>query len=511
MTELFLQLVNSSIAACWLVLAVCVLRLLLKKAPKWIHVLLWGLVAVRLVFPFSIESALSLIPSAETIPPQILTENTFQVQTGISAVNSQVNEYLATQYYEGVTVPADTGLNTMQILTVVWLVGTVCMVFYSLFTYLRLRKKVNTAVKLRENMFQSEFVDSPFVLGLIKPKIYLPYGLDEEAVIPLVIAHEQAHIQRRDHWWKPLGFLLLCVYWFNPVLWLAYILLCRDIECACDEKVIADFGSLQKADYSQALLACSVKRRQIAACPLAFGEVGVKQRVKSVLSYKKPAFWLILIATLTCLVTAVCFLTNPQENRSFAMDGTKLSDIDPQKIISEIARIENLDNTRDLYASWDDFAFHISSDFEMWHDNTIAFNYIKDGKSYAAQLRVFADDKKEYYVTESSPFDVWEFPGSLQHYLEALKYLPQDEIRAFSPGIWEYLIAPCSDGIPSDYDNAILYSQTRVVDSGTPAVHLKILPLVESADEATPANKVIHVFYAPIENYEEYEKIHPTP
>ena len=148
------------------------------------------------------------------------------------------------------------------------------------------------------------------MLGIIKPKIYLPFQIDGQN-LEHVVSHEQAHIQRRDHWWKPLGFLLLTIHWFNPLMWLAYVLLCRDIELACDEKVVRELGMEQRADYSQALLACSVNRRMIAACPLAFGEVGVKERVKSVLNYKKPAFWVMVVSVVACAVVAVCFLTNP--------------------------------------------------------------------------------------------------------------------------------------------------------------------------------------------------------
>ena len=184
------------------------------------------------------------------------------------------------------------------------------LALYTLISYWRLQRKVSEAVILRENIFQSENVGSPFVLGIIKPRIYLPYNMDEQD-LEHVVAHERAHIRRKDHLWKPLGFLLLTIHWFNPLMWLAYVLLCRDIELACDEKVIQELGNEQRANYSQALVACSVNRRMIAACPLAFGEVGVKERVKSVLNYKKPAFWVIVASVIACVVVAVCFLTNP--------------------------------------------------------------------------------------------------------------------------------------------------------------------------------------------------------
>ena len=313
MSDLFLKIVNMSISASWLVVAVLILRLVLKKAPKWVNVLLWGIVAVRLICPFSFESALSLIPSAETFPEKIISGPSFDIQTGISPVDNRINDYLGDRYFEGVTVPANNGNNIMTILTIVWIIGILLFVAYTIISYRRLHREIDTAVHYRDNIFQSENVSSPFVLGIINPRIYLPFSMNEQN-LEHVVAHEQAHIRRKDHWWKPLGFLLLTIYWFNPLMWLAYVLLCRDIELACDEKVIKELGNEQRADYTQALVACSVNRRMIAACPLAFGEVGVKERVKSVMNYKKPAFWVIILAVIACVVVVVCFLTNPKQD-----------------------------------------------------------------------------------------------------------------------------------------------------------------------------------------------------
>ena len=314
MSDLFLKIVNMSISASWLVVAVLILKLVLKKAPKWVNVLLWGIVAVRLICPFSFESALSLIPSAETFPEKIISGPSFDVQTGITPIDNRINDYLGDRYFEGVTVPTNNGNNVMTILTIVWIIGILLLVAYTVISYWRLNRKVDTAVHYKDNIFQSENVSSPFVLGIINPRIYLPFSINEQDM-EHVVAHEQAHIRRKDHWWKPLGFLLLTIHWFNPLMWLAYVLLCRDIELACDEKVIKELGNEQRADYMQALVACSVNRRMIAACPLAFGEVGVKERVKSVMNYKKPAFWVIILAVIVCVGVAVCFLTNPKQDR----------------------------------------------------------------------------------------------------------------------------------------------------------------------------------------------------
>ena len=320
MNELFLKIINMSISASWLVLVVLILRFVLKKAPKWVNILLWGIVAIRLICPFSFESALSLIPSAETFPEKVISGPSFDVQTGITPVDNQINDYLGDRYFEGVTVPANNGNNIMTILTIVWTIGILLLVAYTVISYWRLRRKVDTAVRYKDNIFQSENVKSPFVLGIIKPRIYLPFNMNGQD-LEHVVAHEQAHIHRKDHWWKPFGFLLLTIHWFNPLVWLAYVLLCRDIELACDEKVIKELGNEQRADYTQALVACSVNRRMIAACPLAFGEVGVKDRVKSVMNYKKPAFWGVVLAVIVCVFVAVCFLTNPVTKNN-GTDGT---------------------------------------------------------------------------------------------------------------------------------------------------------------------------------------------
>ena len=310
MNELFLKIINMSISASWLVMAVLILRLVLKKAPKWVNVLLWGIVAVRLICPFSFESALSLIPSAETFPEKAISGPSFDVQTGITPVDNRINDYLGDRYFEGVTVPANNGNHMMNILSIVWTIGILLLIAYTVISYWRLHREIDTAVRYKDNLFQSENVSSPFVLGLIKPRIYLPFNMNGQD-LEHVIAHEQAHIRRKDHWWKPLGFLLLTIHWFNPFMWLSYVLLCRDIELACDEKVIRELGNEQRADYTQALVACSINRRTIAACPLAFGEVGVKERVKSVMNYKKPAFGIVILAVIACVGVAVCFLTNP--------------------------------------------------------------------------------------------------------------------------------------------------------------------------------------------------------
>lgn len=313
MSELFLKIVNRSISASWLVLAVLILRPLLKKAPRWVSVLLWGLVGVRMACPISIESGWSLIPSAQTVNPDIMMAQTPGLQSGVPAIDSVLNPVIRDWFTPESVASANPLQILIPILSGIWLTGMTVLLLYTVVSSVSLKRRVSTAVRYRGNIFRSENVGSPFVFGIVSPKIYLPFALDEQ-MLPHVIAHEQAHIRRRDHWWKPLGFLLLTVHWFNPLMWLGYGLLCRDIELACDEKVIREFGSEERAAYTQALVNCSVNRARIAACPLAFGEVGVKERVKSVMNYKKPTFWILILSVLACAVAAICFLTNPKQD-----------------------------------------------------------------------------------------------------------------------------------------------------------------------------------------------------
>ena len=311
MAAVFLKLLNLSISASWLVLAVLVLRLVSKRSPKWMNVLLWGMVALRLMLPFSIESALSLIPSAETLSPEVVRfDPAPTITSGVEFIDNAVNPSLS----ESFAAAPLASVNPLYVWTYlagwVWLIGLGAMLLYALVSYLRLRRRVSVSLCVRENIYLCDAISSPFILGVVKPRIYLPSGLDE-VQRQNVLSHERAHLARRDHWWKPLGFALLAVYWFNPVLWLAYALLCRDIELACDERVIRTMDESAVKTYSTVLLACSIPRKAVITCPLAFGEVGVKERVKNALRYKKPAFWVVAASVAVCVVVAVCFLTNP--------------------------------------------------------------------------------------------------------------------------------------------------------------------------------------------------------
>ncbi|MBE6771115.1 MAG: hypothetical protein E7547_03100 [Ruminococcaceae bacterium] len=312
-TDFFFWVLNTSISASFLVAAIIILRLILKKAPKAMIVALWGMVAIRLICPFSLESALSLIPSEETIPTeqfqyQETRHDDYELQIISNPIYPEEVEHKMLGTVEN---------NSIKSIYVYfgWLGGMGIMLVYSAASYIIIKRKVRISAPYKDDILLCDGIKTPFILGVFKPKIYLPSDIPNEEK-EYVIAHEKAHLKRRDHWWKPLGFLLLSVHWFNPLMWVAYILLCRDIEFACDEKVIKSLGEEGKKPYSEALLNCSVPRKMIAACPVAFGETGVKSRIKSVLNYKKPAFWVILIAVILSIVLAVCFMTNPVKNKS---------------------------------------------------------------------------------------------------------------------------------------------------------------------------------------------------
>ena len=302
-----------SITASWLIIAVIIARLLIRKAPKWISCLLGGFVMIRLIFPFSFESSLSVIPSKEVIPQDIAMSESPAISTGVPAINSTLNPIIM----ESLAPEAGGSVNPLQIWTAIgswiWIAGIIVMLAYALVSYLKLRKQVAASVPLRDKVMVCDEVKSPFILGVFRPMIYVPSDLTGDS-LEYVLSHEKAHLERKDHLWKPLGYLILTVYWFNPLCWAAYVLLSRDIEMACDEKVIRDMDREQTAGYSQALLNASYHVRGVRACPVAFGEVSVKQRVKGVLNYKKPAFWVIVVALILCVALGVTLLTDPADN-----------------------------------------------------------------------------------------------------------------------------------------------------------------------------------------------------
>ena len=323
MEKVFVEVLNMGLTATWVVLAVLAVRGLCRKAPKSLVVCLWALVGLRLVIPFVPESVTSLLPSGRIVSPEILTAETPSIFTGVTALNMAINpvlsEHLSPSYSISSATMPGTGANPMQtvafVAMVVWFAGMAVMFAYSLGSYLWLRYKVRVSLCCRDNIYVCDSIATPFVFGLIKPRIYIPSGMDE-AQRECVIAHETAHLKRKDHWWKTIGFALLSVYWFHPLLWISYLLFSRDIERACDERVVKKLDTDARKAYAEALVACSLQKRMMFACPLSFGEVGVKDRVKSVLHYKKPAFWIVVGTVAAGAVVAVCFLTNPVSEKN---------------------------------------------------------------------------------------------------------------------------------------------------------------------------------------------------
>ena len=340
MSRIFSGVLQMSIAAAWMIPVVMVLRLLLKRAPKWVNLVLWGLVGLRLVCPFVPESRFSLMPKLPILSGYLYGNmignpagNAFRADTLQTGTNFSNN--ISQAALDGSMGAAGSGMGgvfgitgsgigafgagvwriperLLSAFSILWLAGVILFTGYAVYSYARVRRQVAEAMWLRENLWICDEVKSPFILGLRKPKIYLSSSMDE-AQYPYVIAHEQAHLKRGDQWWKPLGFLILAIHWFHPFVWAAYILFCNDLELACDESAVKKLNAQERKDYSYALLSCSMQRRLVTVCPLAFGEVGVKKRVKEILNYKKPTFWVVLAAVAVCGIVAVCFLTNPKQ------------------------------------------------------------------------------------------------------------------------------------------------------------------------------------------------------
>lgn len=384
MKELFTGILNISISAGILIIVCVLVRLIFRKMPKFVRCLMWLLVAVRLAIPFAIESPLSLLPAREYVTVSSNNEaadkvadkaehinnvdsadtakdtvaevdtvesiNSVAAEKNVENISENIVENTAEKTAESINTPGSVsflgGIDVMYVLSIVWIVGVAAFLIYALVSYIRLRRLVDDAVLLRDNIYQSERAGTAFILGVIRPRIYVPYGLGLNELY-MSISHERAHISRRDHLVKPLGFIIAAVYWFNPLVWLAYILLCRDIELACDEKVIKKIGYDKKKDYSQALLNLSIPRKYISACPVAFGEVGINERIKNVLTMKKGKKIIIAVAVAICAVLAICFLTYPKKPKNNSGDTAKTQTTDETKetITEDLAANENESST----------------------------------------------------------------------------------------------------------------------------------------------------------------------
>ncbi len=300
MTDLFFLLIRMSIPTSMLILVILALRLILAKAPKRWRLVLWGMAALRLMVPVSVASPLSVVPSVESLPsPRIAVTQ--------AAVPALTEPTAALPAAASNSTQAPAAFSWPDAVAWVWLAGSACMIGYLLIQSLRQRRRLATAVRVSGNVYQTDATASPFVFGLIRPKIYLPFRTRRQD-LPYVLLHEQAHIRHGDVWFKLLGFLLLAVYWFNPCIWAAYLFFSQDLELACDERVIRRMHSAARADYAESLLVCSNSHR-LAAGPLAFDGGQLKGRIRAVLGFKKPTVWILIAALLAGIAVGVCFLT----------------------------------------------------------------------------------------------------------------------------------------------------------------------------------------------------------
>lgn len=498
MDGLFLKVLNMSFAASWLIGAVVLLRLVLKKAPKWLNCALWAVVAVRLLCPFSLESALSLLPSQEPIPADFVYMQTPQIQTGVETIDRVVNPVLAQRLTPDTGASVNPAQVLTAVLTAVWVAGMAGLGLFALLSYWKLHRRVSPSLKLEDNVRICDDIPTPFILGIVRPKIYIPSTAAEEQ-LPHILVHERAHLKRHDHWWKPLGYLVLTVHWFNPLVWLAYILLCRDIELACDEKVIGALDREQSVAYSEALLSCGVNRRSVLVCPLAFGEVGVKERVKRVLNYRKPAFLLVLAAVVASLVVGVCFLTSPGVGRSLAMQGSNLRDLEPEKLMAHIVKAEHL-KYDSLYTNPDSaFDIVLTGDFDFENDGPLVYFYPKRGSYYSGQVQL-QKNPCQYYLTETVSMTEPQYLWSFRNYVEALKNLPQEEIRALTPNADRYCLEFVAQGTPDDYERVLTYTESGITPINGWLIHFKVTPYYGEGGEAGydgAAAEAVHVFYGP--------------
>ncbi len=386
MEDIFIKILNMSITASYFVVALIILRIAFRKIPRWLTCALWGLVGLRLILPFSFESILSLVPSSETIPTGIIYESSPYITSGIGIIDAAAEHIL---YRTAAPDPADSA-NPLQIITIIaaaiWLTGIAAMLIYTIVSYILIKRKTRESIKTENGIYICDGIGSPFILGIIKPKIFIPSATAEADTL-LIISHEKAHLKRLDHLWKPLGFLILSVYWFNPLMWVAYILLCRDIEAACDEKVLKNKGAEVKKSYSEALINCSAQRRLITACPLAFGETDVKSRIKNILSYKKPALWIIIAALIISIVLSVCFMTNP--------DGMKLNDITGyESIFSDVEKIQIFIGNGHIYTTED-------TKPELSDIKKVRIDKKPVDKSFTPGFRIEIDDEITINIDES--------------------------------------------------------------------------------------------------------------
>ena len=524
--SILVALLKLSLPACILIAAVLLARLLLRKAPKWISCALWTLVALRLVCPFTIESPFSVMPKdlgsgkavdawMDSYVPggyTVIYEGEPGYQEAVGSDKLPVQSKDGTNYVvTGVgvsSVPETVGRRILPQLFYAWVIGLTAMLLYAAVSYFRLKRRTAAAVPCAEGVWTCDEIDSPFILGVFRPRIYLPSRMTEPQ-LSRVLAHEKAHLKRHDHWWKPLGFLLLSVYWFNPLVWIAYILLCRDIEMACDERVVRDLDTAERADYAQALLDCSRSRRGIAACPLAFGEVGVKERVKGILNYKKPAFWIILIAIVACIVLATCLMTDPfsrkeksvfdkiEESSAVKMelpDGSSFyvdSEISLLRTFADLRLVESPLEPADTEEEWlyriiynpDERVKGTDEIIVSFHKDYVQINseyYLpENGVSYSSILE-WASGKYEYFLRYNDTVQESDMNALRAKYPE---YFDLDTFKGLEVYVWQMAPGSYSCGVMSGTNRNKTLDELMNLKGATIAEMRAILSTYDIAEE----------------------------
>lgn len=502
MDRLFLTVLNMSLTGAFVIAAICLARPLLKKAPKIISYCLWAVAGFRLMFPFSIESVLSLIPfKAQTIPPDIAMQPIPRIDSGISFINNAVSGILP-------AAAPTASANPLQVWAAIgafiWLTGAIIMLFYGVASFIILKRQMKEAKHIETNIYEAKNIKSPFVLGVFKPMIYLPFGLSAQEK-NYIILHEQTHIKRRDHIVKFVSYFALCLHWFNAFVWAAFLLMGVDMEMSCDERVLKETGGETKKDYSLSLLSLATDKRIIGGSPLAFGEGGVKERIKNILNFKKPSRVIIIAAVALAAVLSVGFAVDRTiaYDKSFPMQGANLSDLQPDEIIRQIVQITGAKSDSIIVPGRDNFTIQVAGDFDWQLSGAISMYVSKNktnaGSLYSSQLRIFPDELN-YFVTEPQRQEPPERQYYLRDYLNALKYLPQEHIRSLTMDNPDgYIINFIGDGMPGDNQPCVYYDMNGMTENNNNwTIRLDIQPLYQDEDGAGyhgVGSDVIHVFY----------------
>jgi len=498
MDKLFLTILNMSLTGAFVIAAICLARLPLKKAPKIISYCLWAVAGFRLLFPFSVEGVFSLIPfKAQTIPTDIVMQPVPRIDSGIPFVNNAVSGILPA------ATPASSA-NPLQLWTtigeLVWLIGAAAMVVYGLVSFVILKRKMRKADHIEANIYEAKNIKTPFVLGVFNPGIYLPIGLSEKEK-SYILLHEQTHIRRHDHIVKFAAYFILCLHWFNPLVWAAFLLMGADMEMSCDERVLKEMGSETKKDYSLSLLSLATDKSIIGGSPLAFGEGGIKERVKNVLNFKKSSRVIVIVSVALVAVLSIGFAVNKTIDKSLSMQGINLSDLQTDEIIRHIVQVTGAKDDS-IIVPGDNFQLQVSDNFDWINSATISMLVSKNktgGNPYfACQLRIFPDERN-FFITEPQQQEHPQRRYSLRYYLDALKYLPQEHIRSLTHDNPDtYLINFVDGGVPGDNHNCVFYNMNGLTDNNGWYIRLDIQPMYQDEDGSGYhglGSDVIHVFY----------------